>query len=187
MTDRQRNEITKQYYPLIIKIKNQFIENNDPDLIHGAAEYGFAYALNTYKEGTSQSFMQYAAWCMRNFILNDIKAYSSVVRNDPSSQYYSDCDEYSDMLAYEDENMSDDYDRIVKMIRDKIEAKYNIEKCEMLYHSMALFGYKKMTLKELSMQYGISQPGIKQMNDRIINYIRSDEELFQAVTDLCTE
>ena len=133
------------------------------------------------------AFLQYAAWCMRNFILNDIKAYSSVVRNEPNSQHYSDCEEFSDKLAYEDEHYTDDYDRIVRIIREKIEAKYNIEKCEMLYHSMALFGYKKMTLKELSIQYGISQPGIKQMNDRIINYIRSDEELFQAVTDLCTE
>jgi DNA-directed RNA polymerase specialized sigma subunit len=52
---------------------------------------------------------------------------------------------------------------------------------------MALFGYKKMTLKELSAQYGISQPGIKQMNDRIISYIRSDEELLREVKELCLE
>lgn len=187
MTDKERNEITKQYFPLINKLTNQYIEGNDSELVRGAAEYGFAYALNTYKEGTSQSFLQYAAWCMRNFILNDIKAYSSVVRNEPNSQYYSDCEELSDKLAYEDGHCADDYDRIISIIRERIEAKYNIEKCEMLYHSMELFGYKKMTLKELSAQYGISQPGIKQMNDRIINFIRSDEELLREVSDLCME
>lgn len=187
MTDKERNEITKQYYPLITKLTNQYLEGNDSELVRGAAEYGFSYALNTYKEGTSQSFLQYAAWCMRNFILNDIKAYSSVVRNEPNSQHYSDCEEFSDKLAYEDDHYTDDYDRIVRIIREKIEAKYNLEKCEMLYHSMALFGYKKMTLKELSIQYGISQPGIKQMNDRIISYIRSDEELLQEVKELCLE
>ena len=79
---KERERLFIQYKNLMFKIVNQY-SGKLPlqfDDIVGAAMEGFTKALNSYKTGTSQSFQQYAAWCMRNNILTSANEEGHVVK-----------------------------------------------------------------------------------------------------------
>lgn len=182
LTEKEKNKLVRQYDSLILKLTNQFGNSLPSEFIRSDAEYGFAYAINTYRDNTSQTFTQYAAWCMRNFILNGIK------KNHDSMVDYKEEGEISKeecKISYDANYDYDiDTDRLINKIRNKIEGHFDKRRCDMLYHTMSLFGYKHMTLRELSDIYKISQPGIKQMNDRILKYVKSDPEIQSIISEM---
>lgn len=172
-----KNNLCRQYEPLINKIVNQFYKNHkDYDLIRGGAEYGLVYAINTYDSNKNQSFTQYSAWCMRNFILNDLKEYSNVVKHEENSKYYDDVNNLMKNKSSDDDSIDKCIDMkiISDNIRNLIESKYPKSVCEMFYHTMNLFGYEEKTLTDLSKIYKKSIPAIFQYNKRIIKFLQKN-------------
>lgn len=96
-TEKGRNAIPKQYENLIYKIISQWQGKSTfgQDDLKSMAYEGIVYAMQTYgkrskktkgEDVTKLTFGQYAAWCIRNTILENIKQLSHVVRIPISQQ-----------------------------------------------------------------------------------------------------
>ena len=96
-TEKGRNEVPKQYNNLIYKIIGQWQGKSTfgMDDLKSMAYEGIIYAMNTYGKKSSKTkgedvtkltFCQYAGWCIRNSILENIKHLSHVVRIPTSQQ-----------------------------------------------------------------------------------------------------
>lgn len=96
-TEKGRNNVAKQYMPLVRKITNSMLSKTEMDAsqVLSAGLEGFTYAMNTYKKPDEQlknnidsdgmkkkhqSFAQYAAYMIRFYILNEITNASRMVR-----------------------------------------------------------------------------------------------------------
>lgn len=78
----ERDKLAIQYTPLVYKVARSFFGKTpmtDEDII-GSAYEGLVQAMNKYKEGTSQSFKQYAAYQIRYAILNHINQEGYIVK-----------------------------------------------------------------------------------------------------------
>ena len=74
-TEIKRNELAKKYMPLVKKISHQMLNqcSLEYDEIEGFAWVGLVLAMNTYDSSkSSMSFTSYAAYGIRNAILNGI-------------------------------------------------------------------------------------------------------------------
>jgi len=96
-TEKGRNAVPKQYDNLIYKIIGQWQGKSTfgQDDLKSMAYEGIVYAMQTYgkrskktkgEDVTKLTFGQYAAWCIRNTILENIKQLSHVVRIPISQQ-----------------------------------------------------------------------------------------------------
>jgi len=105
-TEKGRNQVVRQYEPLIHKIIRQWIGKSNlgvDDLLSVALE-GMAYAMNNFgkrkargengkweevdkdEKTASYSFQQYAAYCIDNIIKEEVKHHSHTVRVPASQQ-----------------------------------------------------------------------------------------------------
>lgn len=181
MSRIELNELAKQYEPLLCKITNQFIDGNDYDLVRGGAEYGLVYAINTYDSTKGQTFTQYSAWCMRNFILNDLRDYSTIVKHDTNSKFYEDVSERVNDSYEVDFDSTIDESSMVNVVKREIEKRYSKDVCEIFYHSLNLFGREEMSLTDLARKYHKTVPGIHQQNKRIMEYLRKNENVISLL------
>lgn len=101
-TERGRNNVVKQYTPIVWKIVRQYAgkSNLEVDELYSAALEGLTWAMNEYGKRTpkrntdeklqevvnAQTFGQYAAWRMVHSILGNIENVSRVVRVPKSQQ-----------------------------------------------------------------------------------------------------
>lgn len=75
ITEFEKNELVKQYEPLIAKLISQFFSKGTTtwDQLKSMAYEGFALAINNYDDERSKmNFTQYAAFSIRNNILNGL-------------------------------------------------------------------------------------------------------------------
>lgn len=204
-----REKIAREYRPLMNKIANQW-EGKCPldrELLMMLAEDGLLYAMDHFREGTSQNFIQYAAWCMRNLILNGISEYGSTVRlnsgqrkklmDDGKSTYITfsidrcpddetDC-ELSDFISKHPEEMQfdlTDKDQVLKNLTDFVDQNFNQRHRDIFYSTYELKGYKKMKGKDLSKKYHCTAALISQSNRHVLEAIRGQEDLMEALDSL---
>lgn len=98
-SSRGRNDVVKKYNRLVWKIVQSFQGKSTltSDELYSAGLTGLTYAMNNYgkqsikKETTNDqvkgyTFMSYAAYCIRNMILDDIRNNSRIVRVAVSAQ-----------------------------------------------------------------------------------------------------
>lgn len=82
-TAKEREQLAKQYVPLVKKLVGQYTVQcpMDPEEIEGFAWQGFTEALNDYNpERSKMSFKSYAAYAVRNCILNGINTCGSTIK-----------------------------------------------------------------------------------------------------------
>lgn len=222
-SSKGREIIAKRYIPLIQKLVKQY-EDKSPltkeELLSAAGE-GLTNAMNDYKnpeeleqlgKSGDMSFTSYAAYRIKQQILQDIKKYS---HNVTISSYYREKEkdienlgkDYSidSMFATDadDEPMSidryfglaDNDDQISQMERKdiydkifkRIEGKFSVRDCMILYKVWGVNGYKREKVKDIAKELGISSPAVVQAVNRIVKFVASDKvckEIYKAYESL---
>jgi RNA polymerase sigma factor (sigma-70 family) len=197
------------YTPLIHKIVNQYVGKsrlNKAELI-SAAMLGFSEALDKWDPDCEKPvpFKTYAAYCVRNQILNDMnelshtlsgtswysaeKAKKGEVKLDGSSldSFMNDDGEWTnDHLAAlgQEDKESDDTEHWKKVFA-KLEAKFKVRDMDIFYRYFGLNGRKKEKSKDIAKSYGMSEGNIRNsVINKILAYIRGDKEMLSILQDI---
>lgn len=208
-----RNDLFLQYKPLMYKIVNQFVGQvplEFSDLV-GAAMEGFTLALNKWRQGTSQNFQQYAAWSMRNAILNCANQEGHTVRFSAYQQRKAKEAGRSTFMTVsidrmcrhrEDEKDSDRSDRIEELgveqpdfsletedhtfwkFYEWMSERFSQRDCHIFYHTYGVCGHELLKGTELAEIFGLSAASISVTNKKIIKAIRADEKVMSMLSDL---
>lgn len=223
-SERGRSAIAKKYIPLIEKLVKQFEGkcSLSKEELRSAAMLGLTGAMNDYKNPEEMekagkegniSFTSYAAYRIKQQILNDINEFSRDVK---ISKYYQNKlkDEGEDtnrefsidaLFANDDDDKAMSVDRFFQLsdednsleMREKeemyaklfkrIESKFSSRDCIVLYKVWGVNGHNKEKVKDIAKELGISSPAIVQICNRIIKFIANDkycQELHKAYESL---
>ena len=203
-SEKERNRIAKELEPLMNKIVSQW-EGRCPldrELLEMQARYGIVYAMNNYRPGTTQTFFQYAGWCIRNWILNGINEFGSTVRIGATerkrlldkgdtvyrTEYIDQLDEDSKedrnllgeiakKVAYTEEyelfTREDVVDKLLKFVSKKFDKRHK----DIFFRTYGLKGRKRMKGIDLAEKYHCTAALISQLNRDVLDSIRGNREL----------
>ena len=202
----KRDAIAREHEYLMLRIVNQWDGRCplDRSLIEMQARYGLVYAMNHYREGTSQSFSQYAAWCMKNWILNGINEFGSVVRlnsgqrdklrkaglttcntvsidrtDTPDGDY--EINQRIQDTSYEISCEVTDHDTVFKRLVNFVKKNFDKRTRDIFFSTYHLNGCKLMKGSELAKKYGVSTALISQSNHSVIDRIRQNSTLCELL------
>ena len=206
-TDKQKNELTKQYEPLINKLTGQFYASvqMDWDSIKSMAYEGFALALNKYDESkSSMSFMSFAAFEMRNNIMTRLTEESRTVklpfeeqkrRKESGEPLFNSVSidrsvrEDDDikpreivMGMYETARFADG--DVFSYLYERLEEKFPQRECDMFYMSFGLKGFEDTPNQDIAKKFGVSEGLVSQKKRKIIDWIRTDRDLCEMLSNL---
>ena len=206
-TDKQKNELTKQYEPLINKLTNQFYQTvkMDWDSIKSMAYEGFALALNKYDESkSSMSFMSFAAVEMRNNIMTGLTEGSRTVklpfeeqkrRKERGETLFTSVS--IDRSIRDEEDIKpreivmgmyvpakfDDGD-VFEYLYERLEEKFPQRECDMFYMTFGLKGYEETPNQVIAKRFGVSEGLVSQKKRKIIDWIKTDRDLCEMLSNL---
>lgn len=206
-TSKQKNELTKQYEPLINKLTGQFYASvqMDWDSIKSMAYEGFALALNKYDESkSSMSFMSFAAFEMRNNIMTRLTEESRTVklpfeeqkrRKESGEPLFNSVSidrsvrEDDDikpreivMGMYETARFADG--DVFSYLYERLEEKFPQRECDMFYMSFGLKGFEDTPNQDIAKKFGVSEGLVSQKKRKIIDWIRTDRDLCEMLSNL---
>lgn len=200
----------KKYQPLVYKLTKQFstkIKMPWDDICSMAWE-GLVLAFNNYDETRSNmSFLQYAAFSIRNNILNclnkelrtvEMPAYaqkkakeedktlftsvSMTVITDPiESDNVKTSKEYKYNLY---ETQEDNYETVMKYFYERIDNAFSDREREIFYMSFGLKNYDNMKGKDIANTFKISEGRVSQIVKKVIEYIKGDSLLRESLGSL---
>lgn len=203
---KEREKLFIQYKNLMFKIVNQYAGKLPlpfEDIV-GAAMEGFTKALNSYKTGTSQTFQQYAGWCMRNNILTTANEEGHVVKfnayqqkkakergestfiSQSISNIYEDTQEDKlEILGVEDPEF-DNFDETEALTDLFTWMEYNFSKrdCEIFYLYFGLNGRIQTKGIDIAKQFKVSAATVTVTNKKIIKKIKENPDLLDSLRDL---
>lgn len=232
-TEKGRNKVVAQYTPLIHKIIRQWIGKSNlgvDDLLSVAYE-GITYAMNKFgkrkvrdengkwvegdkdEKMAKYSFKQFAAYCIDNFIREEIKHKSHLVRVPASQQSRERKDKGHNTKTYavsgdvgigkndngnvrtlfdildtgENGNKSvdnEDLEKLWKGVYKKLEDNFKERDLEIFYSLFGLNGHKQIKGKELAKKYGIGESAITPIKKKIIKFIKDDSTLWAAFNEI---
>jgi len=231
-----RTKVVERYMPLIHKVIRQWIgkSNLGPDDLLSVAYEGITYAMNTFgkrkvrgedgkwvesdekdEKVVKYSFKQYAAYCIDNFIREEIKHKSHIVRV-PASQQSKERQEkgfntktYSvsgektighdsdgngkTLFDYIDtgENGykkidSEDLEKLWRYVYAKLNSSFKKRDLDIFYSLFGLNGYKQIKGKDLAKKYGVGESAITPVKRKIIDFIKKDKTLWAAFNEILT-
>lgn len=228
-SDRGRNSVVKQYTPLVYKIVSQFsgVGNLDKSELISAGLLGLTYAMNTYKNPKdtllkdfkiddavakevkkikSQSFKQYAAWCIRYHILDDLNNISRTVtvnayfqgklkdsgESVPTNMSIDLNPNGEDMLIDRIGELSDDpdydltpaEDRIWDKVFVQLEKKFSTREVSIFYKYFGLNDMKKEKGKDIAKEFSISPTLVTLTVGKIIKFLKEDPKLRNILLDI---
>ena len=202
----ERSRLFIQYKNLMFKIVNQYVGKLPLpfDDIVGAAMEGFTKAMNSYKEGTSQSFQQYAGWCMRNNILTSANEEGHIVKfnayqqkkakergestfiTQSISNIYEDSQEDKlEILGIEDpeiDNVSDE--EVFSNLFTWLEHNFSNRDCEIFYLYFGLNGRTQTKGIDIAKQFKVSAATVTVTNKKIIKKIKENEMMLSYLRNL---
>jgi len=203
---KTRDQLLIQYKNLIFKIVNQYVGKLplDFDDIVGAAQEGFVKAMNSYKVGTSQSFQQYAAWCMRNNILTTANEEGHVVKfnayqqkkakergestfiSQSISNIYEETQEDKLEILGVDDPEFDNFDETEAFSDLFTWMEYNFSKrdCEIFYLYFGLNGRTQTKGIDIAKQFNVSAATVTVTNKKIIKKLKTNDTLLEALRSL---
>lgn len=208
LTSAESNKLVSQYEPLINKLTNQFVSKvcvswND---VKSMAYEGLAIAINTYDdEKSSMTFTQFAAFAIRNNILtgldNELRtvkmsnyaqkkaaeagdASFSTVRIDTNNVDDDDRRKPQEIKLgmFEDEKFSDG--DVFEFLYSQLEDNFSERDCNIFYMSFGLKDFEEIKCKDIAAMLGLSIGSISIINKKIINFIRSNNELCEVLAKL---
>lgn len=225
-TEQGKNAVAKQYAPLVMKMASQYVGKSalSKDELISAGMWGLAYAIDTFqkptekiedtftntdekeikdgKEKKTQTFKQWAGWCIRNKILDDINNLSRTVKVDAyhQAQLLKQGKEIPTSKSIEtfgkdDEENGGMIDRMIQLANDpesagelgeeqkwavlfqNLEKKFPKRDVTIFAKMFGMNGEQKMQGKEIAQEFGISTPLVTSIKNKIINYIQSNKNL----------
>lgn len=232
-TEKGRSKVVSQYQPLIYKIVRQWIGKSKfgVDDLYSIALVGITYAMNSFghkkvrgengkwvevsadEKTASYTFTQYAAYCINNAILEEIKHNSHLVRI-PASQQSKDRKEKgfniknisisgskkvghdSDgngktLFDYVDSGEngfkdvdSEDLKKLWATVYDKLEKQFKKRDLEIFYSLFGLNDYKKIKGKDIATKYNVVPSAITSTKTKIINFIKKDKQLWDIFKEI---
>lgn len=203
---KERERLFLQYKNLMFKIVNQYVGKLPLpfDDIVGAAMEGFTKAMNGYREGTSQSFQQYAAWCMRNNILTSANEEGHVVKfnayqqkkakergestfiTQSISNIYEDSQEDKlEILGVEDPEIDNvDPEEVFSDLFKWLEYNFTKRDCEIFYLYFGLNGRTQTKGIDIAKQFKVSAATVTVTNKKIIKKLKENKTMLSCLRDL---
>ena len=208
-----RNACAKQYMPMVHKIVNTYVGQSrlsKPELMSAALQ-GFADAMNDWRKNGDDSavpFKTYAAYRVKQQILNDINTHSYSVK----TNWYGVKKMGSGMLnALSLDGMPKDEDGEFKQDRLKFlgnDPNYNLTPAEqdnwdelfkiientfkqrdidIFYRYFGLKGHNKEKGKDIAKSLGISpQLVVNVVKEVVLKTLKKNPKAMEILTDLCT-
>lgn len=201
----RRNEIAKQYRPLVIKVASQIARKSGArieDCI-SAGNVGLVYAIDNYKSDQTQTFTQYCAWMIRFYILNDLNQHGHIIRINADQQHALQAKGLSTNLVssldaeipnedgetkLEKHIKGDDENSVYaaidpsalaqwSIIYHALADKFNKRDVDIFCSSFGVNGREEVKGKDLAEKYGVSPAAVTQVRNKIIAYLRKSDEL----------
>ena len=203
--DREREEYAKQYAPLVYKIANQ---NKDklPLTYEDILGYGFeglTMAMNNYKEGGTQTFLQYAAYQIYYAITNGANNEGHIVK----------FSSYQQEKARKEGRSTYIFQRIIASTGPDDDVHFNIPEpsvnpvnvtvpvalahleqfvkehfserdADVFFQSFGLANREEVPRVQIAKQYKVTSASITYINQRIIKAIKSDEVVCEELKEL---
>lgn len=224
ITEFEKNELVKQYEPLIAKLVNQFFSKGTTtwDQLKSMAYEGFALAINNYDDERSKmTFTQYAAFSIRNNILNGLNNELRTVKLSAYAQQK--CKEWygeeskaatfntTSLSTIERSNQDggndsvrccsrDTYSREYKLgvytnalfadgdvyeyLYSRIESQFPESTYNLFYHTFGLKDFEEMKGIDLAKKYKTSPTTISIKVNKVVKWIREDNELCEMLNNL---
>lgn len=201
MNEKERNELAKQYVPLVKKIVNQFSKKCalDYDEIESFAWEGFTIAMNTYDpEKSKMTFTSFAGYGIRNAILSGISSTQStiavsyyirkkmnetggVVPTTVSIEKNFENEDHLDAIGLVDEDFV--YEDPWQMLIKKLKNNFSEENVDTFCSVYGLDGHKVEKCKEIAQRMNVSGSLITKRIKKMIEFIKNDKELSNALRD----
>jgi len=204
-TQKEKDELARQYTPLVHKIVMQNLDKSplSYDDLLGFGFEGLADAMNTYKEGTGQSFLQYAAYRIYYFIKNGTYDQGHIVKFSAYQQQQAKEKGLPTFISKPivtttDENgeehwnipepsVDPDKTSVAKALQDLqefIETRFSSRDADVFFSTFGLAGREEVTRVTIAKRYKVTSASITYINQRIIRAINSDECLREELEDL---
>jgi DNA-directed RNA polymerase specialized sigma subunit len=199
-TDKERDAYARMYTPLVYKIANQ---NKDKLPLSYSDILGFGFegltdAMNTYNEGMGQTFLQYAAYRIFYFIMNNANKVGHIVS---FSSYYQKKakekgdsthifqrldamegnDDASDIFIHKE---SPNITKILDDLRVFVSSRFSKRDTDIFFKTFGLGESDDMYRTQIAKQYGVTNPVITYANQRIIKAIKADDVMREELEDL---
>ena len=208
-TEKGRQAVAKQYTPLVLRLASQFVGKCgfDKSELISSGMLGLTLAMNQYKNPeeirkaggeSSMNFASYAAYCIRNQILQDITEYDGVVKQ----SYYAKKREGIAQINSIDHSENDDeevisIDRMIDLSEEpdykptrneekewqkvfkKLESKFSSRDCDVFYRVFGLNGRKVEKTTEVA----------RSLNTHISNIVRITQNMLalESILSIYTE
>ena len=211
MTEFEKNDLVKQYEPLINKIVKQFSDKvHAPwDDIKSMAYEGLAIAINAYdSERSNMTFTQFAGFAIRNNILTSLNnelrtvklsAYAqkkvtelgestfntvsidSMVSNNDDAHMGISSTKYYSAISVDAK--FDDGD-IFETLYYELEKNFSERDCKIFYMTFGLKEYEVTKGKDIAEVFNVSKGTVSVRVNIMINFIRKNEDLMEILANL---
>lgn len=213
MTEFEKNQLVKQFEPLINKITKQFIDKGvgQWDDVKSMAYEGFVIALNTYNPDKSKmTFIQFAGFAIRNNILTGLNNELRTVKLSAYAQKkaiehgeavfnsvsFDACWSDDDGSHYRNgAKWKKEYEKLsqdatfadgctFETLYTKLEDNFDLRDCEIFYRTFGLKDFDEEKGKDIAKYFGISRSLVSIKLKAVITYIKQDEELIEVLSNL---
>ena len=217
--EMSRDEIARRYNPLVCKIAWQISESSGYDFneCKSAGNVGLVYAMDHYDESKQegkkkQTFLQYAGYMIRFYILNDMNSNGHTIRVNQDQQKRikaeggsveltlsldkkmsaaanrEDCT-FSDLVKGDDESsiymsLDPSEEEMWKEVFDKLKGVFNERDLDIFFSTFGVNGYEEKDGKEMAIKYGISAGAITQVRNKILKYMKENKELRECLVSI---
>lgn len=212
-TSAGRNSCAKQYMKMVHKIVNSYVGScrlGKPELMSAGLQ-GFTDAMNDWRKNGDESavpFKTYAAYRVKQQILNDINNYSYSLKTNwygiskmgsglltavsldgmPKDEDGDFKNDHLKYLGVEDKNTNltgteeDNWNSLYKLI----ESKHKQRDIDVFYRYFGLKGYQKEKGKDIAKSLGISPSMITGIINSILKNLKNDSKAMDILVDLQT-
>lgn len=209
MTEIERNQLVREYEPLVNKLTKQFVDKVHYPWteIKSMAYEGLAIALNTYDPYRSKmTFTQFAGFAIRNNILTSLneelrtikmsayaqkmaaeKGHASFNTVSLDESFGEDGSRRKENVIYrslppQEEKFSDG--DVFETLYTKLEDNFSTRDCEIFYRTFGLKDYEEEKGKDIAAYFGISCSLVSNRLKKVITFIQKDEDLVEILANL---
>lgn len=206
-TEKERNELAKQYEPLVNKLTKQYTSRIQVEwnVVKSMAQEGLVIAMNSYDETKSKmTFTQFAAFAIRNNILSKLdeelrtvklSSYAQKKVKEAGESLFNTVSIDQPIPADADikpreivmgmyENAKFDDGDVYDYLYSRIDEKFTERDCKIFYKTFGLKGEEEMKGKDIAAEMGISEGLVSQKVKKIVTWIRKDNELCEMLSNL---
>lgn len=210
-SQEEKTAMVIQYKPLVIKLTNQFYRKtlSNWEELESMAYEGLCLAMNKYdSEKSKMSFLSYAAFEIRNNIMNRMTEESRTVKLPyQEQQKLKDTGKSTCNVIYFDitDDMDDDSPRrneirnglyesskfddgdVYEYLYERLETNFSERDCKMFYMTFGLKGYEEIQNQQIAKMMGVSEGLVSQRKKAMIEFIRKDDDLCEMLANLCKQ